>query len=457
MPLPPKLAEKQQAPPPSENGGLATAAALKAKAPARPFFLIAGLVREVGPRGELVIEAKALCAAHRACGGECCTAHAMLEAAFPPRELLAPKADSDKAREGETPPLQLDLKKRTLWAVAAGPLVVAQREYAALKGMGRIPPLAEILRPSRLRGTGSGAWPQDCTSLPFHEFLRSTFDGPQLEAIEESCGFLGEPAGPSSAQSARAFKLIQGPPGTGKTHTVCGVLNVWHLVQYVRHYRSLEALLTSPTAADRILGGVSWADLQVIGQPAMGSEAQTNLVEAIHQLLNDARGRKDERTRPPAAAPGVLELPPLQPKPRILVAAPSNAAVDELLGRIMSEGFMDLDGARYFPHCLRVGSTEANLDQRARLVLVETMLDEWLGMDGPTFEYRTADWQTRMAHACEALVAQLQSLRAGTSHKNASKEIVKVYGEVEKCWCELQRLGIIRVSITGAALVSSSS
>lgn len=27
------------------------------------------------------------------------------------------------------------------------------------------------------------------------------------------------------------WALIQGPPGTGKTHTVLGILNVWHLVR----------------------------------------------------------------------------------------------------------------------------------------------------------------------------------------------------------------------------------
>ena len=37
--------------------------------------------------------------------------------------------------------------------------------------------------------------------------------------------------------------LIQGPPGTGKTHTVKGILNVWHLVHYQRFYNSIVAQL----------------------------------------------------------------------------------------------------------------------------------------------------------------------------------------------------------------------
>lgn len=43
------------------------------------------------------------------------------------------------------------------------------------------------------------------------------------------------------------FSLIQGPPGTGKTHTVRGILNVWHLVYYQRAFdmmaKSIEQAL----------------------------------------------------------------------------------------------------------------------------------------------------------------------------------------------------------------------
>jgi hypothetical protein len=67
-------------------------------------------------------------------------------------------------------------------------------------------------------------------------------------------------AAPSVAQPEQAtlpFVLIQGPPGTGKTHTVKGVLNVWHLVHYQRYYNSLVAALTADAKS-----GVNMASMQ---------------------------------------------------------------------------------------------------------------------------------------------------------------------------------------------------
>lgn len=88
------------------------------------------------------------------------------------------------------------------------------------------------------------------------------------------------------------FTLIQGPPGTGKTHTVWGILNAAHLVHFQRHHRA-----------------------QVEGDESGGGH-----------------------------------------KPRILVCAPSNAAVDVVLGRVASSGFVQNDGLHYKPGVVRVGS-----------------------------------------------------------------------------------------------------
>ena len=93
------------------------------------------------------------------------------------------------------------------------------------------------------------------------------------------------------------YAHAQGPPGTGKTHTVKGVLNVWHLVLYQRYYGSLVGAL----AAD-----------------ARAGTAASGLAHALER-----------------------RLPNLAAKPRVLVCAPSNAAADELLQRVMNDGFAD--------------------------------------------------------------------------------------------------------------------
>ena len=64
--------------------------------------------------------------------------------------------------------------------------------------------------------------------------------------LQAAACHLGAAHGGPGAQEALPFLLVQGPPGTGKTHTVKGVLNVWHLVHYQRYYDSLVAALSDP-------------------------------------------------------------------------------------------------------------------------------------------------------------------------------------------------------------------
>ena len=49
------------------------------------------------------------------------------------------------------------------------------------------------------------------------------------------------------------------------------------------------------------------------------------------------------------------DLPAMAAKPRILICAPSNAAADELLQRVMDDRFADGDGRLYSPNVIRIG------------------------------------------------------------------------------------------------------
>ncbi|CDF35430.1 unnamed protein product [Chondrus crispus] len=104
------------------------------------------------------------------------------------------------------------------------------------------------------------------------------------------------------------FSVVQGPPGTGKTRTLISLLNVIHMTQYQEYY---EGLLASKTFS-------------------MVSESK--LV------------RISKRAR----------------RPRLLICAPSNSAVDEILTRLTSSKFVDGQGREYCPELARIGAESAH-------------------------------------------------------------------------------------------------
>ena len=143
------------------------------------------------------------------------------------------------------------------------------------------------------------------------------------EAALRANGGAGANAPPGPPQpGVLPIVLIQGPPGTGKTHTVKAVLNTWHLSQYQRYSRYFEQQLADALQATKGPSGHKSA------------AARASPLEG--------------------AAP-----PPRDPRPRILVCAPSNAATDELLSRVLRDQFADVHGQLYTPHVARVGSDAA--------------------------------------------------------------------------------------------------
>ncbi|KAB1206603.1 Helicase sen1 [Morella rubra] len=253
------------------------------------------------------------------------------------------------------------LQPKGIWYLTVlGSLATTQREYIALHAFRRLNSQMQtaILHPSPEHfpkyEQESPAMPE-CFTQNFVDHLHRTFNEPQLAAIQWAA--MHTAAGTSSGTTKTwPFTLVQGPPGTGKTHTVWGMLNVIHLVQYQHYYTSLLKKLAPESYKQ--------ANESNSDNVAMGS------IDEVLQNMDQNLFRT---------------LPKLCPKPRMLVCAPSNAATDELLSRVLDRGFIDGEMKVYRPDVARVGvdsqtraAQAVSVERRTEQLLVKNR-DEILG------------------------------------------------------------------------------
>ncbi|KAK6118930.1 hypothetical protein DH2020_047326 [Rehmannia glutinosa] len=235
-----------------------------------------------------------------------------------------------------------------------GSLATTQREYVALHAFRRLNLQMQnaILQPSPDQFPKYEEQPPampDCFTPNFVEYLHRTFNGPQLAAIQWAAMHTaaGTSNGVAKKQDPWPFTLVQGPPGTGKTHTVWGMLNVIHLVQYQHYYTALLKKL-APESYKQVNENNS-------DNVAIGS------IDEVLQSMDQNLFRT---------------LPKLCPKPRMLVCAPSNAATDELLSRVLDRGFIDGEMKVYRPDVARVGVDSQT--RAAQAVSVERRTEQLL-------------------------------------------------------------------------------
>ena len=93
-------------------------------------------------------------------------------------------------------------------------------------------------------------------------------------------------------------------------------------------------------------------------------------------------------------------LPPQ--KPRLLLCAPSNAAVDEIVLRLIG-GIRNAEGERYQPRIVRVGRSD-NINANVRKVTLDELVDEKLGATAPQASQKgVVDEQTLRAELNKVL------------------------------------------------------
>ncbi|KAK3142623.1 hypothetical protein QOZ80_4BG0349090 [Eleusine coracana subsp. coracana] len=225
------------------------------------------------------------------------------------------------------------LKKQQslLWILKLCSLSTIVREYTAMHSISSLPFKDLILSAAEKNKDSddkSRAWN---VPEPLMDYLKTNLNDSQLDAV-------------NAGLSRRSFVLIQGPPGTGKTQTILGLLS---------------AVLHSAPARIQTKGGF---DVQKHG-PELDIEGKhAHWMKASPWLFG---GNPRDQIMPIDGDDGFYptgnELKPevvssnRKYRARVLVCAPSNSALDEIVLRVLRTGIRDENNSTYSPKIVRVG------------------------------------------------------------------------------------------------------
>ncbi|XP_071697081.1 probable helicase MAGATAMA 3 [Rutidosis leptorrhynchoides] len=235
------------------------------------------------------------------------------------------------------------------------------REYVAMRSISSLPYKDLILSAAdSVQNSEDQAWK---ISKPLMEYIQTSHNSTQLEAIR-------------AGLSRRKFVLIQGPPGTGKTQTILGLLS---------------AILHATPARIHTIGKISEVkrgpDLQVQDKYKHWTKAAPWLtgINSRDAIMPEDGDDGFFPTTGNELKPEVVNSSRAY-RVRVLVCAPSNSALDEIVSRILSTGIRDENDRAYTPKIVRIGLKPHHSVQAVSMdYLVEQKLS---GMD-----FQTADKQ----------------------------------------------------------------
>ncbi|CAN1306121.1 Helicase SEN1 [Linum perenne] len=241
------------------------------------------------------------------------------------------------------------LMERSKWHATRIMSITPQlREFHALSSIHDIPLLPAILKP--VTDILSRVEPMKLTSCklspPLQQLLETSFNDSQIQAISTAI---------SLPRSRKDFELslIQGPPGTGKTRTIVAIVS---------------GLLSSVNGTRQASGSFSGQNQQPDG--TFSSRPKVRQSIAVARAWQDAamaRQLNDDMER------NVKETGSCSRR-RVLICAQSNAAVDELVSRISSDGLYGDDGNMYKPYLVRVGNSKT-VHSSSLPFFIDTMVD----------------------------------------------------------------------------------
>ncbi|EFA82214.1 DNA2/NAM7 helicase family protein [Heterostelium album PN500] len=155
----------------------------------------------------------------------------------------------------------------------------------------------------------------------------------------------------TSALSGSNITLIQGPPGTGKTHVIVGLLSVLlHSTEVPKH-----VIEEKESLVHRELYEFEKLESWEISQPWLKNGFKN--IRDDYTLIDYSFEEKEERRKRDLwrklRETGTTKN--IARKKRILLCAPSNGAVDEIVTRLIRDGLLNHEGKSYRPNLVRVG------------------------------------------------------------------------------------------------------
>ena len=274
------------------------------------------------------------------------------------------------------------------------------------------------------------------------DHIRARCNASQLRAVAAACA----PAVQSQTRAPGGFTLLQGPPGTGKTTVILHILNFLHLLQYQRYYdRRLRELRAGgvpiSAAAPPAPAAAAWATdgLKVQGGEGGGGRGGANGTAAARSdgLADILKGISES---------AATQSPPnASKKPRILVCAPSNAAVDLLVERLLRDRLRDSNGF-YTPDMLRVGSP-SSCSERIRVVTLDHQVDAIIAGGGGGLEEAKARYRVLIDRR-ERLREEARGFE-GELPRGMDQQLIDTGTKIEAIQRQIERLKILALAKGG--------
>ncbi|XVF86232.1 hypothetical protein PTKIN_Ptkin18bG0023800 [Pterospermum kingtungense] len=245
------------------------------------------------------------------------------------------------------------LIERSKWTAGRIMSITPQlREFQALSSIKDIPLLPVILNPVN-DSTICDKTRLDFSKLsqPLQQLLRSSFNDSQLQALNVAVG---------SQKIKKDFELslIQGPPGTGKTRTIVAMVGVL-----------LASLRQRTNESENSQNGY----LKQSYISSMNSKTRVSQATAIARAWQDAALARQLNEDIESSKKSMES----STRGRVLLCAQSNAAVDELVSRISTEGLYGRDGKKYKPYLVRVGNAKT-VHPNSLPFFIDTLVDHQL-------------------------------------------------------------------------------